>query len=182
MARAEDVEVAQAGGIESIAGAVGAKERLAGDLGGGVGAAGEDGHGLDPGDRVVAVGAGAGGEHHPGRACLPGGFQHIEGAGGVDFMIEPGLLNAARDRTQGGLMEDIFAAVCCGGEGWAVEDGGFDDFNVGEFVDIPTAATAHVIEHDHKSAELDEHFGQMRTDETRPAGHEDARILQAIAV
>jgi hypothetical protein len=128
---------------------------------------------LDPGDGVVAVGAGAGGEHDAGHFCGAGGFEDVERAGGVDFVIEDGLFDGARDAAEGGLVEDESAASGGAGEEGFVEDGAVDKFE-GEAGEVVGGAAGKVVEDDDLCAEGAEGLGEVGADEAGAAGDEDA--------
>ncbi len=91
LARAEDVEVAEAQGGHAVDVGVDAGVILAGEFGGGVGALGGGEHGFDFGKHGrVAVGAAAGGVDEAADAGLAGGFEEGQGAGGVHVVVVEG--------------------------------------------------------------------------------------------
>ena len=132
--RAVDGEVAEDGDIEVVEVVVGVGHDLGAFFAGGVGLegmVGVVGFFVGCGSRAVAVEAGGGGEDEFRAGGLAAVFEHVEGAGGVGFQVEPGVFDAAADAGDGGEVDD--GSGGCGEEVFEGLDGlGVGDVEVDE--------------------------------------------------
>jgi len=124
---AVDGEVAEDGDVEVVEVMVGVGHDLGAFFAGGVGLEGMVGVvGFFVGvGATIAVEAGGGGEDEFRAGGLAAVFEHVEGAGGVGFQVEPGVFDAAADAGDGGEVDD--GGGGCGEEVFE----GLDGFGVG---------------------------------------------------
>ena len=125
---AEDVEVAEARGVDAVAGGPASAEGFTGEFGRGVRGFGFWSLGFDLWERgVVAVGRGRCGVDDACGAGFLSGGQDAHGPGRVDDPCACGILDRFWDRSERGEVEDILCAFDCGAEGDGIEDGALDE-------------------------------------------------------
>ena len=163
LARTEDVEEAQRGGVELAFAAEHFEVVFAIELGDGVRALGLGQHGLDLRHvGVVAIDGGGAGEHEFSDAGGGGGFEHVEQAEDVDFDAFARAGHGLGHGDHGGEVEDEVHALHGVIDSGAVGDAAFDE-GVGEAVEVVAVAGAEVVEHDDRRQRL----GSARQDGCR---------------
>ena len=112
LAAAEDVEIAQAVGVQAVVEGVLPGPFLVAVLADGVGTQQIPLSPLPLGQvRLVAVNGAGGGVDEFLHAGLPGGLQHVQGAGDVVGAVEEGHFDGPGNGAPGGLVEDVIHAL-----------------------------------------------------------------------
>ena len=130
---------------------------------------------LEVGDGL-AVDAGRRRLDHLRDAELGRGLEHVERADGVGREVEHRVADRPGDLELGGLVRD--AVVPAGGvaQRVVVEDVAPDDGDVAvDAFEVLVGAGRVVVEHGHRRAGRHQIPHEMRSDETRAAGHQDPR-------
>ena len=177
----EDVEVAQAHGLEAIALAPGAHEVLAGELGGGVRRKRIRAHRFDLREHGrVAIRAARRRVDDTSDTVATGGLEYPQGATDVHLVIERGDLDASRNAAQGGLVEHDLGAREGTVEDGVVANGAAEHFGsrsgAGE---VGLASVGEVVDDPHRGSAFDERVGEMAADESGAAGHAHCVPLEA---
>ena len=172
--RSEDVEVADADRLETIGGREGLAIILGGQLGGPVGRDGGRQIGLAfAAGRLVAVGAARSGVNQPPHACPTRGIQQGDRAGDARGIGIQRRFDAARHAGQGRLVEDAVDPFDRLGHGLRIDQIALDELDpIAEGVHVREVARAEVIQHADVISPPDQCLGDMRADESRPAGNQ----------
>lgn len=180
----EDIEIAEAIGVETIVTGVLLGPLLVGALGDGIGreevalatfCLGEVG--------LIAIDRTAAGIDEFLDSILTGCLKHVEGSLDVVERIEQGHLNAARHTAPCCLIEDIVNAFAGFHAGVEVFDVALDKLIVGiveEHIDVLLLASAEVIEATHLVAKVQDSLAEVGADEASTACHEEQGVFREL--
>ena len=177
--RPEDVEVAQAHGLESVERGKHLHVQLVRHLGDRVGGQRRDRHVFAFWQRWrVAVGGRRGGEDHAAHAIVARGVEHGDRSVGVHRVARDRSLDAARDGAEGGLVEDHVDARCGAVHRLGVADVGGDALDVGaaaKVIQVLPVARGEVVDDPDPFARRRQRFDQIGADEPGAARHQMQR-------
>src|SRR5436305_11128512 len=98
-------------------------------------------------------------------------LEDVDGAGDVDVEVVLGLIDAAGNGTEGGLMENQFAAGDGALEGGDVGDGTGDLLcDLAEAAEIFPVAAGEIVESDDLRIQFNQRLHEVRADEACAAG------------